>query len=198
MTKELAREGRPTKYKPEFCDTVLTNSDIKAFGATDSAIAAALSVDRATIFRWRDEYPDFAAACEEAKRIANDRVKQSLFARATGYDNPNAVKIFMPQGSAAPVYAPFTEHYPPDVGAAFNWLKNREPAEWRDRVEHTGADGKDLPAGAGVEALEIVKAIGLALRVAAERMAGDDAKTVNAKTIDHSPTPASPKRGEKP
>jgi hypothetical protein len=138
---EARAVGRPTDYRPEFCDMVMNAVPIRSAGATDSAIAEHLGVSRMTVDRWKDLHPDFKAACDESKRIADDRVKQSLFARATGYDNPNAVKIFMPQGAAAPVYAPFTEHYPPDVGAAFNWLKNRQPHEWRDRVEHTGADG---------------------------------------------------------
>ena len=32
----------------------------------------------------------------------------------------------------------YTEHCPPDVGAAFIWLKNRDPDRWRDvqNVEH--------------------------------------------------------------
>ena len=46
----------------------------------------------------------------------------------------------MPAGAEKPVYAPFVEHAPPDPGAAFNWLKNRKPADWRDKqeVEHSG------------------------------------------------------------
>jgi hypothetical protein len=32
----------------------------------------------------------------------------------------------------------YEEHCPPDVGAAFIWLKNRDPDRWRDvqNVEH--------------------------------------------------------------
>jgi hypothetical protein len=30
---------------------------------------------------------------------------------------------------------PMEKHYPPDVGAARLWLKNRQPALWRDKVE---------------------------------------------------------------
>lgn len=174
----VAETGRPTKYQVAFCDMVLTNSDIQACGATDSAIAIALSVNRATIFRWKDEYPDFAAACAEAKRIADDRVEQSLFARATGYDNPNAVKIFMPTGAKDPVYAPFTEHYPPDVGAAFNWLKNRKPAEWRDRVEHTGADGGPLEISWQTP------------QIAPPVQPGDNARDVTPGKADAAPAPA--------
>jgi hypothetical protein len=39
----------------------------------------------------------------------------------------------------APVYAPYVEHVPPDVTACIFWLKNRDPAHWRDawQVDHT-------------------------------------------------------------
>jgi hypothetical protein len=57
--------------------------------------------------------------------------------RANGY-NYEAVKIFMPAGSKQPVVVHYTEHCPPDVGAAFIWLKNRDPERWRDvqNVKH--------------------------------------------------------------
>jgi hypothetical protein len=42
------------------------------------------------------------------------------------------VKIFMPAGAKKPVYAPYVEHVPPDVTAGIFWLKNRDPAHWRD------------------------------------------------------------------
>ena len=48
---------------------------------------------------------------------------------ALSYD---AVKIFMPAGAEEPVIVHYTEHCPPDVGAAFIWLKNRDPKRWRD------------------------------------------------------------------
>jgi hypothetical protein len=44
----------------------------------------------------------------------------------------------MPAGSKQPVVMHYIEHCPPDVGAAFIWLKNRDPERWRDvqNVEH--------------------------------------------------------------
>ena len=45
-----------------------------------------------------------------------ERVERSLYERANGHSY-DAVKIFMP--------VHYTEHLPPDVGAAFIWLKNR-------------------------------------------------------------------------
>jgi hypothetical protein len=45
----------------------------------------------------------------------------------------------MPAGARKPVYAPYVEHVPPDVTAGIFWLKNRDPAHWRDawQLEHT-------------------------------------------------------------
>jgi hypothetical protein len=44
----------------------------------------------------------------------------------------------MPAGAKQPVIVHYVEHCPPDVGAAFIWLKNRDPDNWRDtqNVEH--------------------------------------------------------------
>ena len=50
----------------------------------------------------------------------------------------DAVKIFMPAGAKKPIYAPYVEHVPLDTTAAIFWLKNRDPAHWRDawQLEH--------------------------------------------------------------
>ena len=47
----------------------------------------------------------------------------------------SAVKIFMPAGADAPVYAPYVDEYPPDTNAALRWPQNRQPEKWRDRRE---------------------------------------------------------------
>jgi hypothetical protein len=64
-------------------------------------------------------------------------VERSLYERGIGY-NYDAVKVFMPAGAKQPVVVHYLEHIPADVGAAFIWLKNRDPDRWRDvqNVEH--------------------------------------------------------------
>ena len=44
----------------------------------------------------------------------------------------------MPAGAKKPIYAPYVEHVPPSDVAAIFWLKNRDPAHWRDawQLEH--------------------------------------------------------------
>jgi hypothetical protein len=62
---------------------------------------------------------------------------RSLYQRGRGYDY-DAVKIFMPAGAKKPVIVPYVEHVPPDTTAGIFWMKNRDPANWRDawQVEH--------------------------------------------------------------
>jgi len=77
------------------------------------------------------------------KVMADADVAEAHFHRAKGYSH-EAVKIFMPAGAAEPVYAPYTEHYPPDERAARFWLMNRQRHLWTERREFTGKDGEPL------------------------------------------------------
>jgi hypothetical protein len=79
--------------------------------------------------------PDFTLKDGKAE---DARVERSLYQRGVGYSY-DAVKIFMPAGAKAPIYAPYVEHVPADVTACIFRLKNRDPAHWRDawQVEPT-------------------------------------------------------------
>lgn len=66
-----------------------------------------------------------------------------------GYSH-KSVKIFMPAGKDAPVYADFIEHFPPDTTAMIFWLKNRQPDKWRDKRD-VGDDDGDAPPPVKVE-----------------------------------------------
>jgi hypothetical protein len=76
------------------------------------------------------------------KIIADAEVAEKLYQRACGYSH-DAVKIFMPAGASGPVYAPYTERFPPDTAAASRWLGNRQRQRWGDKteVQVVGANG---------------------------------------------------------
>jgi hypothetical protein len=97
-------------------------------------LAEEFEVSVTTIYNWRAKHPEFLEAVKTPKGIADDRVERSLFERATGYAH-NAVKIFMPAGTDKPIIVPYVEYVPPDTTAATFWLKNRKPAEWRDKTD---------------------------------------------------------------
>ena len=50
----------------------------------------------------------------------------------------DAVKIFCDKNGNV-TKLPYQEHVPPDLAACIFWLKNRDPAHWRDawQLEHT-------------------------------------------------------------
>jgi hypothetical protein len=48
----------------------------------------------------------------------------------------------MPAGAKKPVYAPYVEHVPPSDVACIFWLKNRDPARWRDAWQIEASIGK--------------------------------------------------------
>lgn len=133
--------GRPSLYNAEFHPKLVRALAMR--GLTDEQISIELEISVATLNNWKKEYPEFLESLKEAKEGPDDQVERSLFERATGYVNKNAVKIFMPANADQPVYAPYEEHVAPDVTAQIFWLKNRRPKVWRDKqdVSMTGADG---------------------------------------------------------
>jgi transposase-like protein len=129
------KTGRPSKYSPEF-HPLLAEALAKT-GATDKQICEKLGIAEPTLYAWKKEHPEFSKALKDGKEEPDEKVRTSLYSRAVGYDNPNAVKIFMPANAKEPVYAPYTEHHAPDVTACIFWLKNRRPDEWREKQEIT-------------------------------------------------------------
>lgn len=131
--------GRPTKFKPEY---VVQAEKLCQLGATDQDIADFFEVDLRTIYRWKASHEDFCHALRIGKDVADERVERSLYQKAVGYEQ-DAVKIFMPAGAEAPVYAPYREKVAPDTTACIFWLKNRRKEDWRDKQQHelTGEGG---------------------------------------------------------
>ncbi len=128
--------GRPSSYSDEFAKQA---EKLSALGATDMEMADFFEVDVRTIYRWKHDHEGFCQALNAGKSKADERVINSLYQRAVGYEQ-DAVKIFMPAGADNPVYAPYREKVAPDTTAAIFWLKNRQPDKWRDKqdVEHSG------------------------------------------------------------
>jgi hypothetical protein len=71
-----------------------------------------------------------------------------------------SVKIFLPYGSTTPIYAPCVEHVPPDTTAAIFWLKNRDPAHWRDAWQLEHVTGKYVIADRPLTEAEWIKQTG--------------------------------------
>lgn len=133
--KPPADEGRPPKYDPE--NHPVTVRALAKAGLGNEAIAEALNIAESTFYIWKKKYAEFSEALKQGKEWPDDLVEAALFQRATGYSYP-AVKIFMPAGADKPVYAPYTEHVPPDPNAGEFWLTNRRKDKWKHKHEISG------------------------------------------------------------
>ena len=100
--------GRPTKYKPEFCERVI---ELGKQGASKVEIAAELGVHYHAFLNWQDKYPEFAQSVSEASRLCQAwwerKGREATFGGCEGF---NATAFI------------------------FN-MKNRFPDSWRDRKE---------------------------------------------------------------
>ena len=127
--------GRPSVYKDEYAELAYNYC---LLGAIDEELAGFFGVSETTINNWKKEHNDFSLALKRGKEIADARVAQALFHRATGYSHED-IDIKMYEGGI--IETPYTKHYPPDATSAIFWLKNRQPKKWRDKqvTEHEGA-----------------------------------------------------------
>jgi hypothetical protein len=112
MAKKIKEEiqsrpiGRPSKYKPEFCQLLI---DHMADGFTFESFAGVAEVDRDTIYEWVDAHSDFS----DAKKVG--RARQL-------YANEKLIKDIAKFGDG-------------NATAAIFILKNCHPKDWRDRRE---------------------------------------------------------------
>lgn len=132
--------GRPTDYKPEYAEQARKLCEL---GATDFELGKFFEVSTATIYRWRASHPEFCEAVIVGKDMADDRVERAFYNRAVGYTFESE-KVFNNQGVI--VRAETLEHVAPDPAAALNWLKNRRPDKWRDKVDHEHGVTSELAA----------------------------------------------------
>jgi hypothetical protein len=123
--------GRHSLYKPEYCNFVVK---LCKLGATDKDLANYFEVNEDTINEWKKRHPEFSESLKQGREVADAEIGESLYQRAKGYEHKED-QIFQFQGN--PVIVPTVKHYPPDSTACIFWLKNRQPAKWRDIHNHT-------------------------------------------------------------
>ena len=58
--------GRPTNYRPEMCEEVV---ELAKLGKSYEQIASTMGYSLRSFYEWRDIYPNFANAMEDAKQF---------------------------------------------------------------------------------------------------------------------------------
>jgi len=130
--------GRPTDYKIKYVQEAFERAQ---HGATDMELADSFGVSVRTIYKWKNDHPEFSQALKLGKEHADERVIRSLYQRATGFEH-DALKVFLDK-EGDPVLVPYREFVVPDTTACIFWLKNRRKEDWRDKIEqeHSGEVG---------------------------------------------------------
>ena len=125
------KPGQPTLYCPEMPDTVFK---LASQGLTEQEIANVYEVNQSTIALWEIDHPEFSEALKQGKAIADARVKRRLYERAIGGFRVKEQKAIFHKGQWHTIE--IWREVPPDVTAQIFWLKNRDPENWREKVDH--------------------------------------------------------------
>lgn len=136
--------NKQQKYNPAMYDTLVWSLASKGF--TNEEIAEAMCISERTLLRWRTEHESFGKRFMEGRKIATAQVEESLFKKATGFTVTEEETIikFDNDGNRLPVSVKSKKRYVvADTTAIIFWLKNRDSANWKDKVEveETGGTG---------------------------------------------------------
>ena len=111
-------------------------------GLTDEQIAKNMGIVSSTLREWKNKHSAISAALKRGKEVVDIEVENALLKRALGYDyTEEKVKVSKENGKKAIKTVQAVKHIPPDTTAQIFWLKNRRPAQWRDKPEGTNDDG---------------------------------------------------------
>lgn len=133
--------GRPSKY-----DSINKDQLKKLFsmGLTDVQVCEFFDIAESTLNEYKNKYPEFSESLKDWKAQADKVVEKCLYQRAIGYQFDEITKenivIDGKEVEGAERKKVVTKHYAPDVTAQIFWLKNRQPAQWREKQIDVGDD----------------------------------------------------------
>lgn len=100
-------------------------------GLVDEQIAKNIGINPATLYVWKQKYPEFSDALKKGKEVVDREVENALLKRALGYEYTET-KIEKEFGEVVKETTT-VKQVVPDTTAQIFWLKNRKPTEWRDK-----------------------------------------------------------------
>ena len=164
--EDRLKQGRPTKYDPARHPVIA--AALAKGGATVEDIAFHCAVTKRTAEGWMRRYPDFLRATTASREDFDTQVENSLAKRALGMKVRTITVI--KDGAGATIQQKVEEkEIPPDTNAMSLWLRNRQPARWRDKVELTGLDGGPIQHNVNVALTDEERADAVAALLAAHR-----------------------------
>lgn len=114
----MAKVGRPTKYKKEFCELLVQHMG-EGMSFESFAGHPKVRVARSKIYDWREKHQEFRDAYEKGEAASAHYLEKAAL---TGALNP--------------------KNLPVNTGLFCFFLKNR--LGWSDKIEHTGDAAKPI------------------------------------------------------
>ncbi|WP_433912352.1 helix-turn-helix domain-containing protein [Staphylococcus sp. LKG3-3] len=109
-------------------------------GLTMEQIAYNIGITKNTLYRWQDRDSDFLNALKVNRDAADREVENALFKNAIGFHYTE--QQVTDTGDVVDV----EKYSKPNTTAQIFWLKNRKPAQWRDKqnIEHDGSINQSI------------------------------------------------------
>ncbi len=106
-------------------------------GLTDKQIAHNIGVNERTFTRWKREHESIMSVLKNGKEVIDRQVENALLKNALGfeYEETKTIMEIMPDGERKQRIEKVKKYSPPNPTSQIFWLKNRKPADWRDRRE---------------------------------------------------------------
>lgn len=129
-------------------------------GLTEKDISKNMRIGASTLREWKAKFPPIGEALKEGKDVADRVIENALYKSAKGYTvtitKPVKLKRIIYDGETGRKVREYEEvveveeqlHFPAQVTAQIFWLKNRKPAQWRDKT-----DVQQLPTNGVLESL---------------------------------------------
>ena len=129
-------------------------------GLTDKDIAKNMAVGLSTLKEWKNRFEQIKEALSVGKDAADRVVENALYKSACGYTvtitEPVKVRRVIYDERTGKKSEEYEEvvpakkqiHFPAQVTAQIFWLKNRKPAQWRDKT-----DAPQLPTNGVLESI---------------------------------------------
>ena len=100
-------------------------------GLTDEQIAYNCGINVATLYVWKNRFPEISEALKKGKEVVDVEVENALLKRAKGFAYLEEKQEIDAAGRRTVTKT--VKQVAPDVGAAVFWLKNRKPEQWREK-----------------------------------------------------------------
>lgn len=140
--KKAGRRGKYEDWLDE--DSLLKVQGWARDGLSNEQIAHNMGITFQTLYKWQDKYSELREALKKGKEVVDREVENALLKRAMGYETVEEVEEPVEDKETGEVQMRVTKRVKkqvaPDVTAQIFWLKNRKPAEFRDKhdVEFKG------------------------------------------------------------